>query len=167
MVAFGIANNGIAVPMWLRMMWKHFGGGRDPLTVGKKILLDQTVYAPVVVGSVLLYTSVCKELNKPNALNGPKERVNSVMDEFEVNLKEKALEIYLYDCAVWPAASLLNYRYLPERFMVSFYAIVTVGWNCYLSYRSWSDDGKSKDVCVAGAIPIATAEGGRETPRKV
>ena len=38
MVAFGVFNNGIAVPFWLRTLWTRVGPGRDLATVGKKIL---------------------------------------------------------------------------------------------------------------------------------
>ena len=138
MVVFGIANNGIAVPLWLRMTWARIGVKRDLGTVGKKILADQAIYAPGVIASVLLYTAVCKEINndqKSDTSDGG--RFERVKEDFNFNIRTKALEIYLFDCAVWPLVSFVNYRVLPESYMVSFYSVVTVAWNCYLSWRSW------------------------------
>ena len=160
MIVFGIANNGIAVPFWLRTMWARLGAKRDLGTVGKKILADQVIYAPVVIGSVLLYTAVCKEMNgeqKPNGRDG--DSMKRVKEDFEFNIRTKALEIYLYDCAVWPVASFLNYRILPERYMVTFYSVITVAWNCYLSWRSWdfTKNAAADLTDSAPSLPVVVA----------
>ena len=159
MVAFGVFNNGIAVPFWLRTLWTRVGPGRDLATVGKKIVLDQSIYAPAMVAGVLGYTAVCKEMNNPKANDGGS--VERIKEDFEFNIRTKALEIYLCDCLVWPLASFINYSLLPERYMVSFYSVITVAWNCYLSWRSWQF--KDIDAAPSSHLPVVVATASAES----
>lgn len=133
MTSLGMVMNGLCVPVWLGYIWKLIPG-RHAEAVVKKLVLDQVVYAPFMLVTVLAYTSVMKDLNENTTIS--RERV---LEDYKLNLREKGMEIFLADCTIWPPASLLNFIWIPKRFMVLYYSIVSVGWNTYLSYTSWRE----------------------------
>ena len=133
MTALGMTMNGLCVPMWLGYIWKRIPG-RHAEAIVKKLLLDQALYAPFMLVTVLAYTSLMKDLNENGAISRDR-----VLEDYKLNLSEKGLDIFLADCCVWPPASLFNFVYIPKRFMVLYYSVVSVGWNTYLSYTSWRE----------------------------
>ena len=135
MTTLGVAMNGVCVPLWLDMIWKRIPG-RHLEAIVKKLVLDQVIYAPFMLVVVLGYTSVIKDINFHNNRT-KEERIVSIKKDFAENLRQKGWEIFLTDCSVWPFASLINFMYIPKRFMVLYYSIISVGWNTYLSYTSW------------------------------
>ncbi|XP_032071068.1 mpv17-like protein 2 [Thamnophis elegans] len=83
-----------------------------------KVAVDQTI-APFFAGWYFIIMAL---------LQG--HRLADGIDEF----RDKFWDYYLAELAVWPAAQMFNFLYLPSKYRVLFVNVITLGWNVYLSY---------------------------------
>lgn len=89
-------------------------------TVAAQIALDQGVFAPVMIG-VFLSSMALLEGGKPQ-------------DKLDKNYKNALTSNYM----VWPAVQAVNFKYMPLEHRVLFVNVISIGWNCYLSYLNAS-----------------------------
>ncbi|XP_046357976.1 mpv17-like protein 2 [Haliotis rufescens] len=54
--------------------------------------------------------------------------------EIYQELSDKFLFIYLVDWFVWPPAQFINFYFLPTQYRVAYVSVLTLCWNCFLSY---------------------------------
>lgn len=90
-----------------------------PLVVGKKILVDQIVAAPVMAFGFFMGTNLLERLP-----------FDKSWDEF----KQKFWTVYKMDWMIWPAAQAINFFYLAPKFRVLYVSVVTLFWDSFLSY---------------------------------
>lgn len=95
--------------------------GNAKSTVIKKILSDQLIVSPVFIAHYF-YTAFF-------LANRPISDTNK-----ELFVDGKFLRIYIADWCIWPAAQLLNFRYVPLKYRVLYINAVTMFYNIFLCY---------------------------------
>ncbi|KAI9563711.1 hypothetical protein GHT06_011175 [Daphnia sinensis] len=122
MMAIGLTL-GLPHHFWYKFL-DHAIPGASLLCVGKKILLDQTIFSPFNNVSFFMGAGL---------LEGNTTR--QAWDE----LKSKFLMVYKTDCSVWPPAQFINFFYVSPVYRVLYVNVLTVGWNVFLSYAKYFD----------------------------
>ncbi|KAJ2374360.1 hypothetical protein IW150_003140 [Coemansia sp. RSA 2607] len=87
----------------------------------KRVAVDQTVFAPFATGAFVFGMGVLEGLDAPGLV----ERA-----------RVQYLEILVAGYALWPAAQLINFAYVPLLYRVPFASIVSLFWNTYLGWTS-------------------------------
>jgi protein Mpv17 len=106
---------GPAATQWYKVLTK-INLGNKYATTAARVLTDQTVFASCNLGFFLSSMAYMEGAS-------PKARLQSTYVEA---LKKNWL--------VWPAVQTLNFTYVPLHHRVLVVNIVSLGWNCYLSY---------------------------------
>lgn len=65
-------------------------------------------------------------------------------EDYKKTINTEYAHTFALDCAVWPAAQFLNFRYVPTRFHAVYVNAVSLGWASFLSF-----------VAHRGAAPVA------------
>ena len=99
--------------------------GRTFRIITKKLIVDQIICSPVVIGSYLAITSWC-EGRRGEAL--------------KQELIEKGKMLYKADWAVWPVAQTINFYFLPTRFRVLYDNAISFGFDCYFAHIKFGVD---------------------------
>jgi len=86
--------------------------------VGKKILIDQLLYAPLFTCILYSYLQIA---------NGDAASIPTV-------LQDKVVPTLLANYAVWPLAHALNFYYVPTEQRILYNNFVAVCWTTWLSY---------------------------------
>jgi protein Mpv17 len=84
----------------------------------KKLALDQTLFAPVLLATI-------------TTLIGASEGKN--LEQLKTGLKNNYVEALKLNYCVWPFANFVTFKYIPERQRVLFVSLVSLGWNTLLS----------------------------------
>uniref|UniRef100_A0A8C5SVP1 Mpv17-like protein 2 n=1 Tax=Laticauda laticaudata TaxID=8630 RepID=A0A8C5SVP1_LATLA len=92
-------------------------GGHQLKVVVTKVAIDQT-FAPFFGGWYFIIMAL---------LQG--HSLGDGIDEF----RDKFWDYYLAELAIWPAAQMFNFLYLPSKYRVLFVNVMTLGWNKQLS----------------------------------
>lgn len=82
--------------------------------------LDQGVFAPVFIGVFL---------SSMATMEG-----NSVKEKLDKNYTTALTSNYM----LWPFAQAVNFKVVPLEHRVLFVNVISIGWNCYLSYLNSS-----------------------------
>jgi protein Mpv17 len=85
-----------------------------------RVALDQGVFAPVFIGVFL---------SSMATLEG-----NSVKEKLDKNYTTALTSNYM----LWPFAQAINFKVVPLEHRVLFVNVISIGWNCYLSYLNSS-----------------------------
>jgi len=107
--------------------WYRFLDTRFPSTAMRAVLLkvaaDQFVFSPAFY--VAFFSAMPLMEGKPwsNAIS---------------NVVDRLPPTYAVDFCVWPAAQILNFRYVAATHRVLYVGAVSVFWNCFLSYMQHS-----------------------------
>lgn len=118
MAMIGGFTNGVCLTLWYRQIDKVFKHQKH--MVLKKMIADQTIYAPA---SILFYLGVTSN------------HIGS-MDEYRKICDQKFFDIWKADCCVWPVSNYINFSYMHLRYQPIFTSFVDVGWNTYISYKT-------------------------------
>lgn len=103
---------------------------KNPLIILQKVALDQAFASPVCnITSII----VCFEFT-----------TNSVTEALE-SFKNKLLLIYIYDCAFWPIAQILNFLFVSPVYRVLYVNSLSLLWNTLLSYLIFEGAEKKID----------------------
>ncbi|CAH0558168.1 unnamed protein product [Brassicogethes aeneus] len=86
----------------------------------QKVLLDQFVFAPILVAGVVF---------GKNALQG-KNR-----DEIRLEFQDKYLEIIKNNYVVWPFLKIVKYNYVPMYYHVLYSQSFAFFWNIYVTWK--------------------------------
>lgn len=94
---------GVFCHHWYLFLDKHVPG-RSFKLVTKKVLLDQILASPIVI---LLFFATLGVLKR------------STKEEVLVEVKDKAITLYMAEWIVWPTAQVINFTILPTKYRVS------------------------------------------------
>lgn len=84
----------------------------------KKLLLDQFICSPVVILSFFATVAIFEE---------------SPWKNFNDEVKDKFLTLYVAEWTVWPPAQLINFYFLPTKFRVIYDNTISLGYDIYTS----------------------------------
>lgn len=96
--------------------------------VGKKVLLDQTIAAPIYTVTYIFGTSI---------LEGRTTR-RDLRNDVRMNF----FPLYFADCAVFIPVQMINFRYVSPYYRVSFMFLISFLFNTFLSAFKHADEVK-------------------------
>ncbi|MDI1490878.1 MAG: Protein required for ethanol metabolism [Ramalina farinacea] len=117
MAAYGGFIFGPAATTWFAFLARRINIPRRPnLTILARVAVDQTVFAS---------TNMFVFLSTMSILEGsdPREK-----------LKKSYFQALKMNWALWPGVQALNFKFVPLEGRVLVVNVVSLGWNCYLSY---------------------------------
>jgi len=83
------------------------------LNIARKMICDQLIAAPIFNCMTILGTLILDGKNAKQALN---------------SLREKFLDVYLYDCLIWPVAQFINFNFVPGVYRLLYVNAVSLFW---------------------------------------
>jgi hypothetical protein len=118
----------------------HFDTIDKPVIRSKTVLVAQ-IYADQFIFSVLYPIFFMMSTGVALDMVNQKEdiTIDSTMTSVNkawTNVKNKFVQIYVADCAVWPLAQMFNFTFVPAHLQPIFVNIMNIGWNTFLSYTS-------------------------------
>lgn len=116
MALYGGTIFGPAATTWFRFLQKNVNLRTTNRTILARVALDQGVFAPTFIGIFLSSMAV---------LEG-----TSPQEKLEKSYKPALLTNYM----IWPFVQLVNFKFVPLDHRVLFVNLISIGWNCYLSY---------------------------------
>ena len=104
---------------------KVFGNNLSPFmkSVGGMVF-DQLLFAPILLSGFFVFNGFIQTFDMDGLKNGVKE------------CKSKIKETMMTNWKIWPAATLINFYYLPPQYRVLFANFIGLFWNTYLSWIS-------------------------------
>ncbi|KAF2093521.1 hypothetical protein NA57DRAFT_69234 [Rhizodiscina lignyota] len=130
MAAYGGLVFGPAATLWYSKCLTRINLSSTPLTIAARVTADQTVFAT---------TNLFVFLSSMSVLEGtdPKEK-----------LRRNYVEALKKNWMVWPAVQVGNFAFVPLEHRVLVVNVVSIGWNCYLSYINSQGGNKEKGVSI-------------------
>ncbi|KIW08577.1 uncharacterized protein PV09_00541 [Verruconis gallopava] len=116
MALYGGAVFGPVATTWFAFLQRRVSLGGRYATIGARAALDQLVFAPA---------HMCVFLSSMAVLEGssPADKLRST---YSTALRK--------NWQVWPAVQFVNFAFVPLELRVLVVNVVSLGWNCYLSY---------------------------------
>lgn len=111
---------GPAATTWYKFLAKNVNLKSPNGTILARVALDQGVFAPVFIGVFL---------SSMATLEG-----NPVKEKLDKNYKTALTSNYM----LWPFVQAVNFKVVPLEHRVLFVNVISIGWNCYLSYLNSS-----------------------------
>ena len=130
--AMGFLLRGPALHAWYGFLSRAVTG-TGALAVAKRILLDQLVFAPVIVSCILSFLAVAQ----------------GQAGDIPRRMQEQVPGAVLNNWKVWPAAQCLNFALVPVQHQVLFSNLVSVGWNGYLSWSANQERARGAALAAA------------------
>lgn len=87
----------------------------------KKMLLDQSLFAPVMI---------CFFFSVTESLAGKRPH------EIKKKLRERYVETLITNYKIWPLAQTLNFTFIPIQHRIGFVQLVAIFWNAYMSWMA-------------------------------
>ncbi|KAK3354734.1 hypothetical protein B0H65DRAFT_504758 [Neurospora tetraspora] len=117
MVLYGGAVFGPAATTWFRFLQKRVVVPGSPnKTILARVACDQGLFAPTFIGIFLGSMAVMEG--------------TPVKEKLEKNYWEALSTNWM----VWPFVQLVNFKVVPLDHRVLFVNVISIGWNCYLSW---------------------------------
>ncbi|KAG7005737.1 hypothetical protein G7Y79_00018g045440 [Physcia stellaris] len=116
MALYGGAVFGPGATLWYKFLQRRIVLKSENATIAARVLVDQSVFAST---NLFLFLSSMAVMEGSD----PKEKLN--------NSYWNALQ---KNWMVWPAVQAINFKLVPLEHRVLVVNIVSLGWNCYLSY---------------------------------
>lgn len=121
MALYGGAVFGPAAATWFKFLSRHVTFPSSPRkTMLARVAVDQGVFAPVFIGVFLSSMAVMEG-------GSPKEK-----------LGKNYWSALSTNWLVWPWVQMVNFTFVPLHHRVLFVNVVSIGWNCYLSFLNSS-----------------------------
>ena len=131
---------GPAATTWFAFLQRRVTLSGKYTTIGARVALDQLVFTPTNLFCFLSSMAIMEG-------SSPKDKLKST---YTTALKK--------NWQIWPGVQFVNFAYVPLEYRVFVVNIVSLGWNCYLSYLNSQTKGpvvgkkeKFEDTGFAGA----------------
>ena len=111
-----VAVFGPAATTWFAFLQRRVTLSGKYTTIGARVALDQLLFTPTNLFCFLSSMAIREG-------SSPKDKLKST---YTTALKK--------NWQVWPGVQFVNFAYVPLEFRVFVVNIVSLGWNCYLSY---------------------------------
>ncbi|KAM3083965.1 Protein required for ethanol metabolism [Clarireedia jacksonii] len=118
---------------WFKFLQNKVVLKNKNLEIAARVAADQCILAPLNLGMFLSVMSVLEGVS-------PKEKI-------EANYSTAIQKNYM----IWPAVQAINFKLIPLEHRVLVVNIVSLGWNCYLSYLNGRGT-ENKVEKVAGKV---------------
>jgi len=118
MALYGGAIFGPAATTWFKFLQNNVVLKNKNLEIAARVAADQTLFAP---------TNLFVFLNTMAIMEG-----SSPKDKLEKSYSTALQKNWM----VWPAVQAVNFKLVPLEHRVLVVNVVSIGWNCYLSYIS-------------------------------
>ncbi|KAJ1436482.1 hypothetical protein B484DRAFT_445636 [Ochromonadaceae sp. CCMP2298] len=139
---FGLFMNGFFLHNWYSLLDKVVGSSmKSKAGIAMKIVADQLVYGPFAIAAFFCFASARSSTN-----------IASAKVQFLSKMEECFLPTYAADCAVWPLANFVNFRYIPLVYRPSYISVVQVVWQTYLSVVA-NTHGLQADELAVKKVP--------------
>ncbi|XP_025828887.1 protein SYM1-like [Agrilus planipennis] len=102
----------------------HMIPGKTMRDVIAKVACDQTIGAPINITSFI----VCVDL-----LDG--KTFNKILETFP----DKAVQLFIADCAVWPVAQTINFYFVPSNYRLIYSTVISMFFDAYCSRINYSN----------------------------
>lgn len=107
---------GPAAATWFKFLQKNVNLRTTNQTILARVALDQGVFAPTFISIFLSSMAVLEG-------GSPKEK-----------LQKSYVPALTANYMIWPFVQLANFKYVPLNHRVLFVNVISIGWNCYLSF---------------------------------
>jgi hypothetical protein len=108
---------------------------RSKTVLVAKIYADQFIFSALYPVFFMMSTGVALDMVNQKEEISTQSFFNSVKKAWD-NVKNKFVQIYIADCAVWPLAQMANFAFIPAHLQPIYVNFVNIGWNTFLSYTS-------------------------------
>ncbi|KAI9836923.1 MAG: Protein required for ethanol metabolism [Thelocarpon superellum] len=123
MAFYGGAIFGPAATTWFKFLQHKIRLPNKNAEIAARVFVDQAFFAP---------TNLCMFLTTMSLMEGTNPR-HKLKASFETAI--------IKNWTVWPMVQAINFKFMPLEHRVLFANVISLGWNCYLSYVN-SQGGK-------------------------
>uniref|UniRef100_A0A8C4ND79 Mitochondrial inner membrane protein Mpv17 n=1 Tax=Eptatretus burgeri TaxID=7764 RepID=A0A8C4ND79_EPTBU len=120
MAFIGLIYIGPCITLWYRAL-DYLVHGTSKTTALKKMLLDQIICAPTILGGFLTFMGVLSGLSSEQIAN-----------KFKKDYKDVLITNYY----IWPAVQVANFYFVPLNHRLIVVQFVAIFWNSYLSWKT-------------------------------
>ncbi len=107
---------GPAAATWYKILQRNVNFRSSTATVAARVACDQLLFAPTFIGIFLSSMAILEGTS-------PREKLEKTYGT--------ALRTNYY---VWPLVQGVNFKLVPLEHRVLFVNVISIGWNCYLSF---------------------------------
>lgn len=135
--ALGFVMNGFFIHHWYNSLDRVVGPSMtSKVVVGLKVAADQLIYAPFSIATFFYFTSFRESRDVAEANR-----------EFMPKMEQSFTQTFLADCALWPLANFVNFRFVTLTHRPAFTAIVQLLWQTYMSATSSNTSVEVREIC--------------------
>lgn len=119
----GFVMNGFFIHHWYHSLDRVVGPSMTcKVGVWMKVAADQLIYAPFSIATFFYFTSFRESGD-----------VGEANKEFMPKMKQSFVQTFVADCALWPLANFVNFRFVALTHRPAFTAVVQLMWQTYMS----------------------------------
>lgn len=119
---FGLVWSGPSAHFWQKLLERIFQGKNSAEIVLKKVMIDQLTYGPVCNVLLMSYLTCVVQ--------------GCSVQDLKHKLVRDFARVQSQGWKLWPAAGLVNYRYVPLNYRVLFVNLVALCWSSFLILQS-------------------------------